>query len=312
MTERANRSARRGITPLDAVVAFASRHRLRGAARLRRMLRGHHDVTLTRVQTTDGLLFDIDVENVLDYAVLDHGYYEREVLDAITARLLPNDVVWDVGANIGLHAITAKRLRPDVVVVAFEPAPHTAARLMSNAGLNGVDIQVVTAALAETDGVARLSVVLRGNNGLSSLRPWPDVQYDGTIMCPCVRADALITRGALPAPTVAKLDVEGLEAEVLRGFGSLLSTGPLRLVVFEAPGDAVTHSGRYPVFDLLTRGGSRSRRSLPPMRRRSRSPQTSSPRRADRERVRGAVRPSVRKSGPDPRARSESHAASTR
>ena len=244
-----------GITPLDTVVAFASRRRLRGAARLRRILRGHHEVTLTRVRTVDGLLFDLDVENVMDYAVLDHGYYEREVIDAIFRSLTPNGVLWDVGSNIGLHAITAKHLRSDTTVVAFEPAPHTAARLIANASLNGVDVQVVTAALADTDGVARLSIVTRGNNGLSSLRPWPDVDYDGTILCPCVRAEALVAHRVLPTPTVVKLDVEGFEAEVLRGFGSLLSGDALRSVVFEAPGNAATEPQHYPVFELLTEAG---------------------------------------------------------
>ena len=244
-----------GITPLDTVVAFASRRRLRGAARLRRILRGHHEVTLTRVRTVDGLLFDLDVENVMDYAVLDHGYYEREVIDAIIGSLTPNGVLWDVGSNIGLHAITAKHLRSDTTVVAFEPAPHTAARLIANASLNGVDVQVVTAALADTDGVARLSIVTRGNNGLSSLRPWPDVHYDGAILCPCVRAEALVADRALPTPTVVKLDVEGFEAEVLRGFGSLLSGDALRSVVFEAPGNAATEPQHYPVFGLLTEAG---------------------------------------------------------
>ena len=255
MSQEARSVARRGITPLDAVVAFASKRRLRGAARLRRMLRGHHEVTLTRVRTSDGLLFDLDVENVLDYAVLDHGYYEREVLEALLDCLTPNAVLWDVGGNIGLHAITAKHLRPDVSVVAFEPAPHTASRLIANANLNGVDVQVVTAALAETDGIARLSIVTRGNNGLSSLRPWPDVEYEGTIMCPCVRAETLIARGALPPPTVVKLDVEGFEMEVLRGFGTVLASAELRSVVFEAPGDAAADPERHPVFALLTQAG---------------------------------------------------------
>jgi FkbM family methyltransferase len=255
MAAGSDRYARDGITPLDAVVAFASRRRLRGAARLRRLLRGHPGVTRTRVRTVDGLLLDIDVENVLDFAVLDHGYYEREVLDAVIACLPPNAVLWDVGANIGLHAVTAKHLRPDAAVVAFEPAPQTASRLMSNANLNDADLQVVTAALAERDGIARLSVMTRGNSGLSSLRPWPDVEYEGAIMCPCVRADALVAQGALPPPTVVKLDVEGFEAEVLRGFGSLLAGNELRSVVFEAPGDATNQPQRYPVFALLSDAG---------------------------------------------------------
>jgi len=254
-----------GVTPLDAIVAFASRHRLRGAARLRRLLRGHHEVALTRVRSIDGLLFDLDVENVLDWAVLDHGYYEREVLDAVLAHLTADGVLWDVGANVGLHAITAKRLRPAATVVAFEPSPHTAARLVANADLNGADLRIVTCALAETNGLAQLSVVTRGNSGLSSLRPWPDVTYEATITCPCARADALIgtANGALPRPTVIKLDVEGFEAEVLRGFGVMLADPTLRAVVFEASGDEALRPERSPVGALLAEAGMAIQR-LPP------------------------------------------------
>src|SRR5215207_9400640 len=81
MIDDPGKRRRDGITPLDTFVAFASRRRLRGAARLRRFLRGHHEVALTRVRTSDRLLFDLDVESFLDEAILDHGYYEREVLN---------------------------------------------------------------------------------------------------------------------------------------------------------------------------------------------------------------------------------------
>jgi FkbM family methyltransferase len=244
-----------GISALDAVVAFASRRRLRGAARLRRILRGHHEVALTRVRTSDGLLFDLDIENVLDWAVLDHGYYEREVLDAIVAHLAEDGVLWDIGANVGLHAITAKRLRPDATVIAFEPSPQTAARLIANADLNAAAVRVVTTALSDTSGVAELSIVTRGNSGLTSLRPWPDVRYEHTIMCPCTRADALVDAGSLPAPTIVKLDVEGFEEEVLRGFGQLLVSPALTAVVFEAPGASAGNPDAYPVFGMLERAG---------------------------------------------------------
>jgi FkbM family methyltransferase len=252
-----------GITALDAVVAFASRRRLRGAARLRRILRGHHTVALTRVRTSDGLLFDLDIENVLDAAVLDHGYYEREVLDAVMANLPPHGVLWDVGANVGLHAITAKRARPGATVLAFEPSPHTAARLLANADLNGAAVRVVTTALSDTNGVAELSIVTRGNSGLTSLRPWPDVRYENTIMCPCSRADSLVDSGTLPTPNVVKLDVEGFELEVLRGFGDVLASPTLAALVFESPGASARHPGDYPVFELLAQAGFRIE-PLPP------------------------------------------------
>jgi FkbM family methyltransferase len=252
-----------GITALDTVVAFASRRGLRGAARLRRLLRGHHTVALTRVRTRDGLLFDLDVENVLDQAVLDHGYYEREVLDALVAYLPDDGVLWDVGANVGLHAITAQRLRPGATVLAFEPSPHTAARLIANAELNGAPVRVVTTALSDTNGVSELSIVTRGNSGLTSLRPWPDVHYEHTIMCPCTRADSLVMAGALPTPNVVKLDVEGFEVEVLQGFGEVLTSPTLAALVFEAPGAAVAASHQYPVFGLLAEAGFKTE-PLPP------------------------------------------------
>ncbi len=246
-----------GITALDTVVAFASRRRLRGAARLRRMLRGHHAVALTRVRTCDGLLFDLDVENVLDLAVLDHGYYEREVIDALVAHLPDNGVLWDVGANVGLHAITAKRLRQGATVVAFEPSPHSATRLIANAELNDAAVRVVTTALSDTNGVSELSIVTRGNSGLTSLRPWPDVRYEHTIMCPCTRADSLVVSGTLPTPNVVKLDVEGFEVEVLRGFGEVLASPALTALVFEAPGASAEAPPLFPVFDLLAQAGFR-------------------------------------------------------
>lgn len=242
MPDRRPNRVQNGVTKLDALVAFATRRRLRGAARLRRLLRGHHEVSLTRVRTSDNLLFDLDVENVLDQAVLNHGYYEREVLDAIVSNLPRGGVLWDVGANVGLHAITTKRLRPDATVVAFEPSPHTAARLIANCRLNAADVAVVTSALADSNGIARLSIVTRGNSGLSSLRPWPDVRYETAIMCPCARAADLVMTGALPMPNVVKLDVEGFEAEVLQGFGELLSMRELHGLVLEAPAYAVTQS----------------------------------------------------------------------
>ena len=45
----------------------------------------------------------------------------------------------DVGAHIGLTAITVAELRPDCRVVAFEPLPQAHARLRQNISTNGID-----------------------------------------------------------------------------------------------------------------------------------------------------------------------------
>ena len=129
--------------------------------------------------------------------------------------------------------------------------------------LSATDLRVVTCALSDATGLATLSIVTRGNSGLSSLRPWADVRYDASITCPCERADALVMTGAVPAPSVVKLDVEGCEADVLRGFGGLLSAPALSAIVFEAPGDFSASPERHAVSAILEQAGFRVK-PLPP------------------------------------------------
>lgn len=179
----------------------------------------------------------LDPENFMDVRVLYGGYYQREVLDAVLSALPENGVFWDVGANIGLHSVTVKALRPDVEVVAIEPAPLPAIRVLQNARLNGVQVRLAGFALGGCAGYENLSLVIEGNSGLSSFRPWSDVRYGAHMLTRCERADDLIASGMLPAPDVVKIDVEGYELEVLRGMPALLASGNLKAVIFEAHDD---------------------------------------------------------------------------
>ena len=66
------------------------------------------------------------------------GTYEQPVQDAVASNLLPGDVFYDVGANIGFFSLIAARC-VDVSgrVYAFEPVPRNAAAIVRNAKLNG-------------------------------------------------------------------------------------------------------------------------------------------------------------------------------
>ena len=87
-------------------------------------------------------MFALDPESYLEWFIFKNGYYEREVLDAALRHLPEHGVFWDVGANIGLHALTIKRLRPDVSVYAFEPVPFTAARFLLNQSLARAEVEL--------------------------------------------------------------------------------------------------------------------------------------------------------------------------
>jgi FkbM family methyltransferase len=212
------------------------KHRFRGMGRLRSFLRGPYPVTLVRAKTKDGVTLALDPESYLDWFIIQEGYYEREVLEAITSCLGSDGVFWDVGANCGLHSLTVKHLRPEVTVIAFEPVPFMAARIMINAELNGLQIDVMALALGSASGYSKIAIKLRGNSGLSSLSPWPELFYEANATCRVERGDALVDSGSVPPPTVIKVDVEGYEPHVFAGLGALLRTEQLRAVVFESDG----------------------------------------------------------------------------
>lgn len=208
--------------------------RVRGMGRIRRLLRCGAPITLIRSTTSDGIELALDPEGYVDRAIIDSGYYEREILLAILEHLPQQGVFWDIGANIGLHSLSVKRARPDVRVFAFEPVPSTAARLISNSVRAKLDVTALCIALGDSDGYLPMSIMIRGNTGLSSLQPWKNVDYDASFCCRTERAQALVHAGIVESPSVIKIDVEGFETQVLKGFGSMLNAKSLRAIVFES------------------------------------------------------------------------------
>jgi FkbM family methyltransferase len=218
---------------MDTLLVFGLKRNFRGWFRLLRIVRGENPLPIIRTKTTDGLLWTVDPGSYMDAAVLRRGFYEREILEAILPHL-GEGVLWDIGANVGLVAMSAKHLRPNATVVAFEPVPYLASRAMFHAEINRLDVQIAPFALGSEAGYADLSVKLKGNSGLSSLRPWRDVQYETVIRTRVERADRLIEAGIFPCPDVIKIDVEGYEYEVLNGFGEHLTN--VKAIIFESDG----------------------------------------------------------------------------
>lgn len=203
-----------------------------------------------------GPVFNLHPQEYIDAIVLREGYYEAEVLEALRPYLTTGAVLWDVGANIGLHAVTAARLAPQARVVAFEPDPVTFLRLAGNVRLNGCAASLHPIALGDRDGTAMLYMNTGGNSGMSSLvhagtGPGTSVRL--------MRADTLIAAGTVAAPTVMKLDVEGGEEGVLRGFGDRLADPSLRAVVYETTADLLSDPARCPATRRLLAAGFRLR-----------------------------------------------------
>lgn len=204
------------------------------------------------MRTSYGTLMDLVPWDYIDNIVIHEGYYESEVVEALFPYLKAGGVFWDVGANIGLHAITAAHLNPELQVIAFEPNPIIFSRLQQNASLNRGNIKSISIALGAKNASVSLHLVGDGNSGMSSTIH----AYDGPVVSVEQRtAHSLMDEKIVPAPTALKLDVEGAELAVLQGFEDLSNLRDLRIIVFEADKKLLENPAAHPVARLLQQAG---------------------------------------------------------
>lgn len=222
----------------DRLLAAWWRRGWRGFVTLRRLLpRGAFGDSLL-FPADYGAAFQLDPLAYIDGLVVREGFYESEVLNALRARLRPGSVLWDIGANFGLHSTTLARLVPAANVVAFEPNPGEHARLLRHRAWNAPHLITSSLALSDTAGLLPLHLGPAGNSGMTTLAPWSQASYSGTVLVAAASGDSLIAAGSVPAPTLIKLDVEGHEPAVLRGLATALAHSRCELVVFEdSPSD---------------------------------------------------------------------------
>jgi FkbM family methyltransferase len=153
-----------------------------------------------------------------------HGDRARETaMDRLYARYLAaGDLAFDIGAHVGDRVSSFRRL--GCRVVALEPLP-LCQRLQRLIHGRDPQVSLVAAAAGSRCGRALLHVN-RANPTVCTLSAqfvraargapgWEGQEWDAHIEVPVVTLDRLIA--AHGAPRFVKIDVEGFEAEVLRG-----------------------------------------------------------------------------------------------
>ncbi|MEJ0087450.1 MAG: FkbM family methyltransferase [Pseudomonadota bacterium] len=155
--------------------------------------------------------------------------YEQRFGSALLAAVGMNDVVWDIGANVGLYSEKFLQ-RGASFVVCFEPAPAAIAELgrrFSDESL-ARRVRVVPAALSNTRGSANFVA-----DGSSPVNKLGGSGPGAVIEVPVLRGDDALAEYSLPVPDVIKVDVEGYELEVIEGLQGVLSRPQVRAVFVE-------------------------------------------------------------------------------
>jgi FkbM family methyltransferase len=145
------------------------------------------------------------------------------------------EVIFDVGANVGIFSLAALAAEPNAVVHAFEPTPEIAKRLLNAAELNGLHkLNVHALAVSNANGYAKLnrwSGDMGTNSGMNFIFGSADEGDPNRV--PIVSLDDFCQEYAINRIDLLKVDVQGHEAEVFKGAQRLLTAGRIGLICFE-------------------------------------------------------------------------------
>jgi FkbM family methyltransferase len=149
------------------------------------------------------------------------------LFDAAANCVRPGDVVWDIGANVGMFTFAAANtVGPDGSVIAIEADTFLASllqrsvQLPANADLN---VKVLCCAASDDAGISKFLIAERGRASNSLEKSGHRSEAGGTRYeqyVPTITLDQLTE--TFDKPDFIKIDVEGAEPFVLRGAEKLL------------------------------------------------------------------------------------------
>ena len=179
------------------------------------------------------------VKTDLEYEKISSGDGEKQLIRLFLGSLRPDDVVYDIGANIGLFTLPiAQRLNGGGRVISFEPISIWARRLRENVSLNGLgNVTVIESGLSSDTRTVPIHFKDVIGSGMATIMQ-PTIKsgedYEmHTQQISLAKGDDLIVEKNLPTPTAIKIDVEGAEYEALSGLKNTLTKTCCRIILCE-------------------------------------------------------------------------------
>ncbi len=193
------------------------------------------------VEGRHGRFYVLAADQYVSRSLKTYGEWTEDEVALLCQALNPGDTAIDVGANLGSHTIPfARRVGHEGRVLAFEPQPRVFELLRANVELNELrNVELHGAACGAAPGEVELPPVdyaREANFGGVNVRDLEAAGRGAGVSgerIPVVTLDE-----AVPAQRVRllKIDVEGMEREVLAGASRLIARSrPFLYVENEAP-----------------------------------------------------------------------------
>lgn len=167
---------------------------------------------------------------------------EPETVKWIETYVGPGDVVFDIGANVGVYSFVIDRhSKGRAKVYAFEPGAATFLQLTRNIALNGCGERIIPLAIG-FGASTRLATFNYSSTvpgaALHSVDSAVDAQ--GRSFVPAMRQpillysiDDFVAEFGIERPVHIKIDVDGSELDILKGATKTLSDARLRTIMIE-------------------------------------------------------------------------------
>ncbi|MBL8998219.1 MAG: FkbM family methyltransferase [Gemmatimonadetes bacterium] len=204
-----------------ALPAFRGKGRLALALHRRLQREAVARAPLRDVRMRDGSRARWDLRDEAEALACWLGEADDAVRDALLARVRPDAIVLDVGANVGWWSVPlARRVGPKGGrVVAFEPVPDNRRRLEWALAANDAQAHctVVPAALGDRPGELGMWLKSAETGAGSGTAALVTGEGESHLRVPVITLDAWGDEHPLPRCDLMKLDIEGAELLMLRG-----------------------------------------------------------------------------------------------
>jgi FkbM family methyltransferase len=170
-------------------------------------------------------------------AIYKTGLYEERLTHFILEKLhlTSNDLVFDVGANIGWYSNLLGKHKPDAQIHSFEPDPTNFEILSGNLERNNIkNVHLNNVGVGEKEETLKLYLYKKSNIGRHSML---DINDGPFIEVPIVSLDEYIRSRKLSFENLRflKIDIEGFEYFAFLGATEFLKHVPIILAEF-SPG----------------------------------------------------------------------------
>ena len=167
----------------------------------------------------NGCKMQLDKNDVMQMSLFDYDPIETDI---VKSNVKKNDIVVDVGANIGYYTLLMAKI--GAIVNSYEPALNNFKLLQKNVQQNNFSQNITLHNKAVSNFIGTSKLYLQKNNTGGHQLGFDPFQTDNSIEVP-------VTKINLDKIDFAKIDVEGSELNVLKGMKVL----PKKLLIEFSP-----------------------------------------------------------------------------